>query len=287
MLNSTMIDSNNRGCQLLQKGQVKAALHCFKGVLSTFRREAQEEVLRRRNAAETGPTVSCFGDVGILPLSESQEAMMQTTLLPLLAASNEDAYGSAKLPIHSQAFPMFEGHTTFSSDSLINDQVHMAVVLFNLALCFHRTARSSATSNTGLSQARALYGHALKILQGLVRSPSATTLSSNAKGLQTAIPSRRNTAASSSGNHFVDLLFLATLNNTAVLCCTDANRQRSQDHHVVDARNAGFVRHFCLLVQAQQRSCEFWLGRDVLHLFERNATALGLLFVRGTAAAAA
>ena len=180
---------------------------------------------------------------------------------------------------------MFEGRTTFSSDSLINDQVHMAVVLFNLALCFHRTARSSASSTTGLSQARALYGHALKILQGLVRSPSATTLSSNAKGLQTTTP-RRN-AVASSGNHFVDLLFLATLNNTAVLCCTDANRQRSQDHHVVDARNAGFVRHFCLLVQAQQRSCGFWLGRDVLHLFERNATALGLLFVRGTAAAAA
>jgi hypothetical protein len=256
-------------------------------VLSSFRAQAQEEVEQRRNVATaTATPQEEHVDHRVLPLSGSQKRIIQDTLIPLLASA-EDSGDSCSpysmiCSIHSKAFPMF-AECSYSGDPSTNDQIHMAVVLFNLALSFHMAARPNASSvypPVGLSQARALYGHALKLLQGFLEAPT-----SNHKHL---VSPSSAAAFQRCGNDFVDFLIMAILNNMAVLCCGDSVTK--DDQSALSVRNASYVRHFALFVEGareQRRGGSFWLGNAALAKFERNVMSLGLLFVRGSAAAAA
>jgi hypothetical protein len=97
---------------------------------------------------------------------------------------------------------------------------------------------------------------------------------------------------STSGNDLIDLLLMALLNNTAILCCIDLGFYHLPHYQQPrDTRNLNFVHDFAMFVDAvqqQQRNSSSNLLTPVhLELYSRNAALLNQLFFQGSAAPAA
>jgi hypothetical protein len=115
-----------------------------------------------------------------------------------------------------------------------------------------------------------LYIQALELLQGCL----------NALGC---------VITTTSGNDLIDLLLMALLNNTTILCCVDLRCYHLPQHQQPwDTRNLTFVQSFATFVDAVQgTSSSRLLTPENLTLYSRNAFLLNQLFFQGSAAPAA
>ncbi|KAG7352170.1 hypothetical protein IV203_008218 [Nitzschia inconspicua] len=279
------IETNNEGCKLLNEDRTPhLAVVAFQTVLASFRRTLDAQLRPEGNSVRSPSTASAK----LLPLTPAGALVLRDALA--FKGGNHLSV-DRKWPsrqavfLHEKAFAM-SSELSFSHNEKINYQLHLVVTLFNLGLCFHlmgkqeNNAGSSSTRPRGFFQARALYSQALQLLQECLDNSSCWRQCASSRPQGT-------------GNELVDLLLLALLNNTAVVCCIDLGQHSSQHSfnywNKLDARNVSFVKSFSSFVDAlkdnkQNRLHSFPLG---LKQFSRNVHQLNGLFFRGSAAAAA
>ncbi|KAG7375031.1 hypothetical protein IV203_014126 [Nitzschia inconspicua] len=276
------VEINNQGCKLLnQQRNPRLAVGFFRTIISRFRQALQVQIETEGSSVRSTSAAS----TKLLPLTLEGLCVLKHSL-----AYNMDDRPSEDRKSHpQQSFVLHEtgfGMSTdlcFSHHEMINAQFHMAMILFNLGLCFHLMGRqqqkltpSRRTSSGGFVKARSLYCQALELLQECLNDSSCCDHSTS-NGPQ------------ATGNELVDLLLLALLNNTAIVCCIDLGQHTHHSCHEIDARNMAFVQYFSIFVDVVKENQQHRLmsSPSGLDLFHRNAHKLCNLFFRGSVAAAA
>ncbi|KAG7348775.1 hypothetical protein IV203_011372 [Nitzschia inconspicua] len=275
------VEINNQGCKLLnQQRNPRLAVGFFRTIISRFRQALQVQIETEGDRVRSPSPAS----TKLLPLTPEDLRVLKHSL----AFNMDDRPSEDKKSHHQQSFVLHGtgfGMSTdlcFSHHEMMNAQFHMAMILFNLGLCFHLMGRQqqkvtpSRTSSGEFVKARSLYCQALDLLQECLNDSSCCDHSTS-NGPQ------------ATGNELVDLLLLALLNNTAIVCCIDLGQHTHHSCHEIDARNVAFVQYFSNFVDVVKENQQHRLisSPSRLDVFSRNAHKLCGLFFRGSVAAAA
>jgi hypothetical protein len=188
---TSLIDANNQGLAYLEKGDFSSALYYLWHALKCAKLEF---VHQHRTAPHTCQETRAGRNVLLLSPSElaRRECLVQ---LPNMARSPE----KKTLLIHTQAIQLVRS-LTFSKDGFENNKISSAMVVFNLALCFHLQGGVVQDHQSDrfqqLSKAKSLYRQSYTLL--------VDTIKGSYNG-------------GSTGNALIDLLVMALLNNLALL----------------------------------------------------------------------
>jgi hypothetical protein len=188
---TSLINANNQGLAYLEKGDFSSALYCLWHALEC----AKLGFVHRHKTAPHSCQKARSGR-NVLLLSPSELARRECLVqVPNMARSPE----KKTLLIHTQAIRLV-GSLAFSKDGFENDKISSAIVVFNLALCFHLQGDLVQDHQSDrfqqLSKAKSLYRQSYTLL--------VNTIKGSYNG-------------GSTGNALVDLLVMALLNNLALL----------------------------------------------------------------------
>ena len=177
---------NNHGVLCLGRGDELQALKLFHDALICAKKELhEEEPLKNLFSPPIGVEPTCFGTC--IGLDQQQEERHNTPGL-----------------LHSQAFPICQRN--FSSEPMVDRTICSSIIVFNLALVYHRKGTLEGGHQGLVAKARKLYEKSYQLLA--------------------------DTGANmdSSGDLLVDLLCMAMVNNLAYISFVMSDYLRSTEY---------------------------------------------------------